>query len=190
MEETLDTTLEATNCRLAGSSPSVPAWCAVGSFEALFKSGEILVGREHAALARLRLQLWMWFVGMMVMTLPRHWLGLQGQWRRVANFNYADPIIAGWGPLVIMSLFGAFVLLASAVLFVRNLAVLHRSTVPTHERPLYALAVNPPQHVPAALNGFGLWNVLLLVLMLLAYGYPVAQFVITPSPSAMVHRIN
>jgi cytochrome c oxidase subunit 1 len=52
------------------------------------------------------------------------------------------------------------------------------------------LAVNPPQHVPAALNGFGLWNVLVLVLMLLAYVYPVAQFVITPSPSAMVHRIN
>ena len=33
----------------------------------------------------------------MVMTVPWHWLGLQGQWRRVANFNYADPIIAGWG---------------------------------------------------------------------------------------------
>jgi cytochrome c oxidase subunit I len=149
-----------------------------------------LTGREHPSLAPLRLQLWLWFIGMMVMTLPWHWLGLQGQWRRVANFNYADPIIAAWGPLVIVSLCGAFVLLASALLFVRNLAVLHRSELLAHERSLYALAVNPPQHVPAALNGFGLWNVLLLVLMVLAYGYPVAQFVITPSPSAMVHRVN
>jgi cytochrome c oxidase subunit I len=149
-----------------------------------------LTGREHPSLAPLRLQLWLWFVGMMVMTLPWHWLGLQGQWRRVANFNYADPIIAAWGPWVIVSLCGALVLLASALLFVRNLAVLHRSELPAHERPLYALAVNPPQHVPAALNGFGLWNVLLLIMMVLAYGYPVAQFVITPSPSAMVHRIN
>ncbi len=91
---------------------------------------------------------------------------------------------------MIGSLGGAFLLLASALLFVRNLAILHRSASPAHARPIYALAVNPPQHVPAALNGFGLWNVLLLVLMLLAYGYPVAQFVITPSPSAMVHRIN
>jgi len=57
-------------------------------------------------------------------------------------------------------------------------------------RPLYALAVHPPRQVPAALNGFGLWNVLVLVLMLLAYGFPLAQFVITPSPSAMVHRIQ
>ena len=62
-----------------------------------------LTGREHASLAPLRLQLWLWFIGMMVMTLPWHWLGLQGQWRRVANFNYADPIIAAWGPWVVVS---------------------------------------------------------------------------------------
>jgi cytochrome c oxidase subunit 1 len=43
--------------------------------------------------------------------------------------------------------------------------------------------------VPAALNGFGLWNVLVLALMLLAYGYPIVQFIIAPSPGAMVHRV-
>jgi len=31
---------------------------------------------------------------------------------------------------------------------------------------------------------------LVLVLMLLAYGYPIAQFVIEPSPAAMVHRLH
>jgi cytochrome c oxidase subunit 1 len=149
-----------------------------------------LTGREHASLAPLRWQLWLWFLGMMVMTLPWHWLGLQGQWRRVANFNYADPIIAAWGPWVLVSFFGGLVLLASALLFVRNLAVLHRSPLPVTQRPLYALAVHPPHRVPAALNGFGLWNVLVLVLMLLAYGYPIAQFVIEPSPAAMVHRLH
>ena len=148
-----------------------------------------LTGRDYASSTPLRLQLWLWFVGMMVMTLPWHWLGLQGQWRRVANFNYADPIIASWGPWVIVSLVGGLLLLASALLFVRNLAVLHRSPVPAPQRPLYALAVHPPQRVPAALNGFGLWNVLVLVLMLLAYGYPIAQFVIEPSPPAIVHRV-
>jgi cytochrome c oxidase subunit 1 len=149
-----------------------------------------LTGREHSSFRYLRLQLWLWFVGMIVMTLPWHWLGLQGQWRRVANFNYADPIIAGWGPWVVVSLAGGLVLLISALLFVRNLAVLHRGPAIVIERPLYALAVHPPQHVPAALNGFGLWNVLVLVLMLLAYGYPIAQFIITPSPTAIVHRVQ
>jgi cytochrome c oxidase subunit 1 len=149
-----------------------------------------LTGRAHASLSLLRLQLWLWFVGMMVMTLPWHWLGLQGQWRRVANFNYDNPIIASWGPLVTVSLVGGLLLLLSALLFLRNLAVLHRSFLAASLRPLYALAVDPPQRVPAALNGFALWNVLVLVLMALAYGYPIAQFVITPSPTAMVHRIQ
>ena len=149
-----------------------------------------LTGRAYASLEPLRLQLWLWFLGMMVMTLPWHWLGLQGQWRRVANFNYDNPIIAGWGPLVLVSVGGGLILLVSALLFLRNLAVLHRGLPAAAPRPLYALAVHPPQQVPAALNGFGLWNVLVLVLMLLAYGYPLAQFVIAPSPSAMVHRIQ
>ena len=87
-----------------------------------------LTGRAYASLEplRLRLQLWLWFLGMMVMTLPWHWLGLQGQWRRVANFDYDNPIIAGWGPLVLVSVGGGLVLLVSALLFLRNLAVLHR----------------------------------------------------------------
>ena len=147
-----------------------------------------LTGRQHESLVPLRWQLWLWFVGMMVMTLPWHWLGLQGQWRRVANYNYDNPIIASWGPLVIVSLGGGLLLLASAVLFVRNLAVLHRSVLPAATGPLYALAVDPPRRVPTALNGFGFWNVLVLVTMLLAYGYPIAQFIVAPSPTAIVHR--
>jgi cytochrome c oxidase subunit 1 len=149
-----------------------------------------LTGREHASTGPLRLQLWLWFAGMMIMTIPWHWLGLRGQWRRVANFNYADPIIAGWGPWVIVSFAGGLILLASALLFAHNLFVLHRNPVTGGARPLYALAVHPPQRVPAALNGFGLWNVLVAVLMLAAYGFPIAQFIITPSPSAIVHRVE
>jgi cytochrome c oxidase subunit I len=147
-----------------------------------------LTGRQHQSLVPLRWQLWLWFVGMMTMTLPWHWLGLQGQWRRVANFNYDNPIIASWGPLVTLSLAGGLLLLASALLFVRNLAVLHRSVLPAPTSSLYAHAVDPPQRVPAALNGFGFWNVLVLVTMLMAYGYPIAQFVIAPSHTAIVHR--
>src|SRR5881398_2174285 len=79
-----------------------------------------LTGRDHPSLSWLRLQLWLWCIGMMVMTLPWHWLGLQGQWRRVANFNYGDPIIAGWGPWVVVSFAGGLILLLSAVLFIRN----------------------------------------------------------------------
>ena len=118
-----------------------------------------------------------------------HWLGLQGQWRRVANFNYNDPIISGWGPWVIASFVGGLVLLASAVLLIRNLVVLHRSERRFVPHPIYTLAIHPVRSVPAALNGFGIWNALLVVLMIASYALPIGQFFVAPSPGAMVHRL-
>jgi cytochrome c oxidase subunit I len=152
----------------------------------------MLTGRQPVSFAAQRLQLWLWFIGMMVMTLPWHYLGLQGQWRRVATFNYSDPIIAGWGPWVIVSFVGGGILLVSALLFIWNLLEFHRvrAVAATGLRPLYAVAVHPPERVPAALNGFALWNVLVLVLMIAAYGYPVAQFFIINPPEAIVHRVD
>ena len=44
--------------------------------------------------------------------------------------------------------------------------------------------------MPASLNGFGLWNILVAVLMLVAYGYPIAQFFIDPPPQAMIHKLS
>jgi len=151
-----------------------------------------LTGRAAPSLALQRLQLWLWFIGMLVMTLPWHTLGLLGQWRRVATFNYADPIIAAWGPWVIVSLIGGVILLASGLLFVYNLLEFNVAREPNAEAPgaLYATAVHPPARVPATLNGFRLWNALVLVLMVLAYGYPLAQFFIIKSPEALVHRVD
>jgi cytochrome c oxidase subunit 1 len=152
-----------------------------------------LTGRAPASLRAQRLQLWLWFVGMMVMTLPWHSLGLEGQWRRVATFNYADPIIAAWGPWVVVSLVGGIILLASAFLFVWNLFEFHRAAAVVEgvlKQPLYAVAVHPPRRVPSTLNGFALWNVLVLVLMAAAYGYPIAQFFLIDPPEAIWHRVD
>jgi cytochrome c oxidase subunit 1 len=60
---------------------------------------------------------------------------------------------------------GGLILLVSAILFI---VILVRSQLGERQlsTPLrYALAVNPPKHVPASLNGFALWNAILLVLM-------------------------
>ena len=38
------------------------------------------------------------------------------------------------------------------------------------------------------LNGFATWNVVVLVLMVVAYGYPIAQFFVEPAPQPIVQR--
>ena len=149
-----------------------------------------LTGREAISLHPQRIQLWLWFLGMMIMSLPWHWLGLQGQWRRVAQFDYSNPIIAAWGPWVIVSVIGGILLLSSALLFIWNLVSLHRAPVRAIPPFRFAVAVQTPAHVPAALNGFGFWNALVLFLMLAAYGWPIAQFFVLQPPQAVVHRVD
>jgi cytochrome c oxidase subunit 1 len=54
----------------------------------------------------------------------------------------------------------------------------------------YALPLHPLARIPTALNGFVLWNVLVLVLMAAAYGWPIGQFIAQPSPAAIVHHVD
>jgi cytochrome c oxidase subunit 1 len=135
-----------------------------------------ITGKPLRSKALARWQLWLWFAGMIIATIPWHITGLMGQPRRVAVFDYSDPLVAPMGPLVIVSVIGGAILLLSAVLLV---VVLVRSQLGEGrlQAPLrYALAVNPPKTVPASLNGFALWNAIVVVLMLFAYGYPIGQY--------------
>jgi cytochrome c oxidase subunit 1 len=135
-----------------------------------------ITGKPLWSKALARLQLWLWFIGMIVTTIPWHITGLMGEPRRVANFDYSIPFLARTAPLVNMSVIGGAILLISAILLT---VILTRSQFGERrlQAPLrYALAVNPPKTVPASLNGFALWNVIVLVLMLFSYGYPIGQF--------------
>jgi cytochrome c oxidase subunit I len=149
-----------------------------------------LTGRELASPRLVRTQLWLWFIGIMVMTLPWHGLGLFGQPRRVPLFDYSDPRIAWWGAWTIVSTVGGFVMLASALLLVWNLVSSRQGAAATDRRMRYALAVHPPERLPSALNGFGLWNAIVAVLMLVAYAYPIAQFFIIDTKPALVHHVG
>jgi cytochrome c oxidase subunit 1 len=135
-----------------------------------------ITGRPLISKALVRWQLWSWFWGMLITTIPWHIAGLMGQPRRIAIFDYSLPLVARMGPLVIISVIGAMILLLSAILLITILVRSHFGVRVAEEPMRYALAVNPPKRVPAALNGFGLWNTIVLVLMLFAYGYPIGQF--------------
>jgi len=135
-----------------------------------------ITGKPLRSKGLARAQLWLWFWGMLITTIPWHIAGLMGQPRRVSTFDYTDPLIAPMSPLVIISVFGGFILLSAAILLIVILVRSHRGERTAEEPMRYALAVNPPVSVPPALNSFGLWNAIVAVLMILAYGYPIGQF--------------
>ena len=126
---------------------------------------------------------------MLITTIPWHIAGLMGQPRRVATFDYSIPFVARMAALVDHlgdRRFDPAEFRDSVDHRARSLAC-RRETVVVPLR--YALAVNPPARVPAALNGFALWNSILLVLMLVAYGYPIGQFfVLKPHSAAGLRR--
>ena len=140
-----------------------------------------ITGRPLRSKTLARWQLWSWFWGMLITTIPWHITGLMGQPRRVAVLDYGDPFIGRMAPLVIISVIGGLILLISAVLLIVILARSQFGERKLAEPLRYALAVNPPARVPASLNGFALWNAIVLVLMLVAYGYPIGQFFILKS---------
>jgi cytochrome c oxidase subunit 1 len=135
--------------------------------------------------------LWIWFWGILITTIPWHIAGLMGEPRRYAIFDYSDPVVAKMAPLVTLSVIGGLVVLCSVLLFFYVLIRTSLAPVSEFMAPLrYALSVNPPATVPALLNGFAFWNVILLALVLIAYGYPIGQFFFLHNQNAPPYSLS
>ncbi|HUL65357.1 MAG TPA: cbb3-type cytochrome c oxidase subunit I, partial [Burkholderiaceae bacterium] len=121
------------------------------------------------------LQLWLWFIGMLVVTLPWHVVGLMGQPRRMAYYDWSDPALAGQGPLVSASAIGGFILLLSAVLLIVILLRSQGGESAETGALTYSRALDDAIPLPRALNSLGVWAGLMIALTMVNYGYPIAQ---------------
>jgi len=139
-----------------------------------------LTGRALASYGLMRAQLWTWFVGMIVLTFPWHWVGLLGMPRRMAFYDYTDPAIAPQAASVIMSTVGGAILVVSGMLFILVLVLGHRAPRVEPGPYRFAVAVHQPLRVPAVLNGYGLWLGLMVFLTVVNYGYPIIHLLATP----------
>jgi cytochrome c oxidase subunit 1 len=135
-----------------------------------------LTGRPLASPKLVRLQLWTWFVGMIIVTLPWHLVGIMGQPRRMAYYDFANSALSSQGVWVSVSAIGGFVLVFSAVLLIGVLIASHRGPAAAISPLKFSIAVNPPRQLPKSLNSFGIWALLVLALTVANYGYPIAQF--------------
>lgn len=134
-----------------------------------------LTGRALAAGRLMRLQLWTWFVGMIVLTFPWHLVGILGMPRRMAYFDYSHPAISPQAVTVIITFFGGLILVFSGLLFLLILLRGHRSGKVTLPEFTFSRAVHEAERIPAALNGYALWLALMIGLSVVNYGYPITQ---------------
>jgi cytochrome c oxidase subunit 1 len=145
-----------------------------------------LTGRRIASRGMAVLQLWLWTIGMLVLTMPWHALGLLGQPRRISSAPYDSPLVAQWDPHETAMIVGGLILLLSSLLFVVNLLLSH--TMPKVAKPSdndWAVAVYPPMTVPKPMNGYALWNGIVAVWMVVAYGIPILQLLILDAPGSL-----
>jgi len=120
-------------------------------------------------------QLWTWFVGMAIMTTPWHVLGLLGQPRRISSVQYNSLLTLAWKPYELLMILGGLVLLGSAGLFVYILFKTQTEGA-TEAQPVEETPLQSEVAVSLWLNNFVPWNLLILGLMLLSYGWPILQF--------------
>jgi cytochrome c oxidase subunit 1 len=136
-----------------------------------------------------RAQLWLWFVGMMVLSMPWHLVGILGMPRRMAYYDYTAPALQGQAWTVTVSTIGGAVLVVSALLFLWILFRGHRAAA----SPVEAYSFSLPAHaspVPRVLNTFALWVGLMIALTVVNYGFPIAQLASLPGTSVPAVRMG
>ena len=117
-----------------------------------------LTGRALDSFRLMRAQLWTWFIGMIVLTFPWHWVGILGMPRRMAFYDYTDPALAPRAFSVILSVIGGAILVVSGALFLAVLIRGHRAPRSRAGRIPLRRRRAPAAHVCLrALNGFALW---------------------------------
>jgi cytochrome c oxidase subunit 1 len=136
-----------------------------------------LTGRTLVQGSMMKAQLWLWFVGMIILSFPWHVVGVMGMPRRMAYFDYTNPEIAPQAITVIISAIGGLLLVISGLLFLFVLLRGHRSRLIELPEFRFSQPVHATGRLPVALNSFGLWLVLMIGLSVVNYGYPISQLI-------------
>jgi cytochrome c oxidase subunit 1 len=136
-----------------------------------------MTGNALASVKLANTQLWLWFIGMLVLTLPWHQLGVAGQPRRISSTPYDESLVQTWLTSEALMIVGGVILLVSALLLVVVLFKTHGNAQAVAVREVeYADSLHTVARMPHLMNSFGFWVGLIVVYMVASYGYPIAQF--------------
>ena len=135
-----------------------------------------LTGRKLFAPKVAPAQLWVWFIGMTVMSLSMHWAGLLGSPRRAAEVSYLGAAQAQpWHGHMVAAGIGGAILFASILMFVyvavgTRLQNKRADIVPDFR---FAPVDENAMPTPALFDRLGLWALAAIALAIMAYAGPI-----------------
>ena len=136
-----------------------------------------LTGKALSSTRLANTQLWLWFIGMLVLTLPWHFIGITGQPRRVSSTPYDESLVQNWLTSEMLMVLGGAILFLSALLLVFVLLKTHGNSQSVDNSEVeYAQPLHPVTRMPQLMNSFGFWVGLIVIYMVASYGYPILQF--------------
>ena len=133
-----------------------------------------LTGRALELELLAKVQPYLWFIGMLLFSISNHITGLMGMPRRVYDASYGGSAAAeAWRGLTDVSAVGGLFLFVSAGFFMlvmlgTGLAGKKRDPEPIE----WAEPLQPTSAQATLLDRYGLWTVVAVVLVLIAYAYP------------------
>ena len=135
-----------------------------------------LTGRKLFAPKVALAQVWVWFIGMTVMSLSMHWAGLLGSPRRAAEVSYLGAAQAQpWHGHMVAAGIGGAILFASILMFVyvavgTRLQNKRADIVPDFR---FAPVDENAMPTPALFDRLGLWALAAIALAIMAYAGPI-----------------
>ena len=136
-----------------------------------------LTGRELELGLLAKVQPYLWFIGMVLFSISNHITGLMGMPRRIYDASYGGAAAAhAWRGLTDVSAVGGLFLFTSAGFFMlvmlgTGLAGKKRAPEPIE----WAEPLEPVSPRAGVLDRYGLWTLVAIVLVLVAYAVPLWQ---------------
>ncbi|MEH7439473.1 cbb3-type cytochrome c oxidase subunit I [Neobacillus drentensis] len=135
------------------------------------------------------IQTWIWTVGMIFMSGAMHWVGLLGSPRRTSYTTYGDNATAlSWDPYLMFLAIGGTLLVIGVVLQVY--AVFNLMFFAPKGETEFPIAEEEDgvSQTPYWTERWGLWIVLMLLVVAMAYVIPLTEFIVNAPPGSPPYK--
>jgi len=137
-----------------------------------------LTGRKLFARNVALAQVYLWFIGMTLMSLSMHWAGLLGSPRRASDVSYlGSAAAAAWHPQMVAAAIGGAILFVSILFFVYVAVGTRLQRTLAEPRPEFRFAAvdDKAMTTPPVFDRLASWGVAAIALALIAYAGPIHE---------------